>query len=137
MRGILALLVMLFCAAPALAQDKVVYHIDNSSEQALKGLRNIRNQLDAAADTKIVVVANGDGVDFLLDGARDPQSNVAFGPLVSALKADGVTFEVCENTMKRRNLAKEKFVLEADYTPAGVVRLTQLQSRDHYAYIKP
>ncbi|MDE2578867.1 MAG: DsrE family protein [Hyphomicrobiales bacterium] len=138
MRRILALLVMLFFAsAPAFAGDKVVYHIDNYAEQALKGLRNIRNQLDVAPDTKIIVVAHADGVDFLFEGARDPKSNTEYGPLISGLKADGVRFEVCQITMKRRNLPKEKFVMEADYTPSGVVRITQLQAQEHYAYMKP
>ena len=48
-----------------------------------------------------------------------------------------VTFEVCEITMKRRNIAKDKFVMDADFTPSGVVRITQLQSQQHFAYIKP
>jgi intracellular sulfur oxidation DsrE/DsrF family protein len=150
-RRILAFLTVLCCAAPVLAQekatpaatqeqsvqDKVVYHIDDAAEQALKALRNIRNQIEVAPNTRIVVVTHGDGVDFLFDGARDPKSNVEYGPLISGLKAQGVTFEVCEITMKRRNLSRERFVMEADYVPSGVVRVTQLQFRDHYAYIKP
>ncbi|WP_294537212.1 DsrE family protein [uncultured Rhodoblastus sp.] len=137
MRQILILLFLLFGAAPALAEDRVVYHIDDYAEQALKGLRNIRNHVDAAPDVKIVVVAHGDGVDFLFEGARDPKTGVEYGPLIADLKTRGVTFEVCQITMKRRNLTKEKFVMEADFTPSGVARIAQLQFRDHYAYIKP
>jgi uncharacterized protein len=133
----LALAVALTGAAPALAQDKVVYHIDNAAEQGLKGLRNVRNHLDVAPDTKIVVVTHAEGVDMLMDGAKDPKSNAEYAPLVSALKASGVAFEVCEITMKRRNLEKDQFIMEADFTPSGVVRITQLQAQQHYAYIKP
>ena len=39
--------------------------------------------------------------------------------------------------MKRRGLNKDQFVMDADFVPSGVVRLTELQSREHYAYIKP
>ncbi|MCB1542407.1 MAG: DsrE family protein [Rhodoblastus sp.] len=124
-------------AAPAFAGDQVVYHIDNAATQALKGLRNIRNHLDVAPDTKIVVVTHADGVDFLFDGAKDPKNGADYSPLISGLKAAGVTFEVCEITMKRRNLAKDKFVMDADFTPSGVARIGQLQFREHYAYIKP
>jgi intracellular sulfur oxidation DsrE/DsrF family protein len=124
-------------AAPAFAGDKVVYHIDDAAHQALKALRNIRNHLDVAPDTKIVVVTHADGVDFLFDGAKDPKNGTEYGPLISGLKSNGVSFEVCQITMKRRNLTKDKFVLEADYTPSGVVRLTELQAREHFAYIKP
>jgi intracellular sulfur oxidation DsrE/DsrF family protein len=136
LRLVLAALFVAF-AAPALAGDMVVYHIDNSDTQAMKGLRNIRNHLDVAPDTKITVVTHADGVDFLFDGAKDPKSGAEYGPLISGLKSSGVTFEVCQITMKRRNLSKDKFVLEAEYTPSGVVRLAQLQAREHYAYIKP
>ena len=124
-------------AAPALAGDKVVYHIDDSAVQAMKALRNIRNHLDTAPDTKVTVVTHADGVDFLFDGAKDPKSGADYAPLISGLKANGVAFEVCEITMKRRNLTREKFVMDADFTPSGVVRLTELQARDHFAYIKP
>jgi intracellular sulfur oxidation DsrE/DsrF family protein len=34
-------------------------------------------------------------------------------------------------------LFRSKFVLDAEFTPSGVVRLTELQAREHYAYIKP
>ncbi len=130
-------LLLLAGATPAFAGDKVVYHFDNAAEQGLKGLRNIRNHLDVAPDTKIVVVAHADGIDFLFDGAKDPKGGVEYAPLISGLKAAGVTFEVCEITMKRRNIAKDKFVMDADFTPSGVVRIAQLQAREHYAYIKP
>lgn len=131
----------LFLAAGALtvqAQDKVVYHIDDADAQATKALRNIRNHLDVAPDTQIVVVAHANGVDFLLEGAKDKKNpQLEYGPLISALKARGVRFEVCEITIRSRNIPKDKFVFEADFTPSGVVRIAQLQSREHYAYIKP
>ena len=122
----------------AMAQDRVVYHIDDSATQATKGLRNIRNHLDVAPDTKIVVVTHANGVDFLLEGAKDSKNpDVDYGSLVSALKARGVSFEVCEITMKSRNLKKSDFNLDALFTPSGVVRIGQLQSREKFAYIKP
>ena len=120
------------------AQDKVVYHIDNAETQATKGLRNIRNHLDVAPDTKIVVVTHADGVDFLMEGAKDIKNpNVDYSSLVSALKARGVRFEICEITLRNRTLKKEQFNLDAEFTPSGVVRIGQLQSREKYAYIKP
>jgi uncharacterized protein len=127
---------LLFGAAQA--QDKVVYHIDNAELQATKGLRNIRNHLDVAPDTKIVVVTHADGVDFLMEGAKDKKNaNVDYGSLVSALKARGVRFEVCEITLTNRKLGKELFTMDSEFTPSGVVRIGQLQSREKFAYIKP
>ena len=128
----------LLLAAAAHAQDKVVYHIDNSEAQATKGLRNVRNHLDVAPDTKIIVVAHAEGIDFLMEGAKDAKNpNIDYASLVSALKARGVRFEVCEITLRNRNIPRDKFILDAEFTPSGVVRIGQLQIREHYAYIKP
>src|SRR5690606_15253609 len=117
----------------ALAKDKVVYHIDDAEHQALKALRNIRNQLDYNPDTDMKVVMHSEGVDMMMTDYKDAASTA---PLIAALSARNVTFEVCETTIKRRKLDKDKFMLEADFTPSGVVRLTQLQNQG-YAYIKP
>lgn len=121
--------------AGAFAQDTVVYHFDDAEVQALKGLRNIRNHLDSDPGAKITVVAHAQGIDFLMEGAKDRNGSPYAGP-VSALKARGVKFEVCEITLKNRNLQREQFIEEADFTPSGVVRIAKLQKQG-YAYIKP
>ena len=56
---------------------------------------------------------------------------------MSALKARGVRFEICEITLKNRNLKKDIFTLDSEFTPSGVVRIGQLQVRESFAYIKP
>jgi hypothetical protein len=125
-------------ALAAHAQDKVVYHVDSTDAQATKGLRNIRNHLDVAPDTRIVVVTHANGVDFLMEGAKDPNNpNIEYASLVSALKARGVRFEVCEITLRNRSLRKDQFIMDAEFTPSGVARIGQLQSRERFAYIKP
>jgi uncharacterized protein len=120
-----------------LAQTKVVYHIDDAQAQGLKGLRNIRNHLDTAPQTRIIVVTHAAGVDLLMDGAKDQKNNIEYAPLIAALKSRGVVFEVCEITLKNRNLNKSQFILDTDFTPSGVVKIADLQYLDHYAYIKP
>lgn len=117
------------------AQDLVVYHIDDMSAQALKGLRNIRNHLDVDPTARITVVTHAQGIDFLVEGAKDSNGSLFAGP-VSALTARGVKFEVCEITLKNRNMKREQFIQEADFTPSGVVRLAKLQKQGS-AYIKP
>jgi hypothetical protein len=125
-------------AVSALAQDRVVYHIDDAETQATKGLRNVRNHLDVAPDTRIVVVTHANGVDFLFEGAKDKKNpNIDYGALVSALKARGVRFEVCEITLQNRSLRKDQFSMDAEFTPSGVARIGQLQARERFAYIKP
>ena len=127
-----------FALGLAHAGDKAVYHIDDAAAQATKGLRNIRNHLDTLPDTQIIVVTHAAGVDFLMEGAKDPKNpNIDYAALVSDLKSRGVKFEVCEITMRTRGLKKEQFIMDADYTPSGVARIGGLQFREHYAYIKP
>ena len=128
--------VALFLAAGlSWSQDTVVYHIDDTAAQALKGLRNIRNHIDTDPTAKVTVVTHAFGVDFLMEGMKDANGGAFAGP-VAALVARGVKFEVCEITLKNRNLKKEQFIQEADFTPSGVVRIAKLQKQG-YAYIKP
>ena len=138
----LAACLLIACSAllsqPALAAgSSVVYHIDDADSQGIKGLRNIRNHLDVAPDTKIIVVTHANGVDIMMEGAKDKKNNIEYAPLVGALKSRGVRFEVCEITLKNRNLKKDQFILDTDFTPSGVVRVGDLQFKDHFAYIKP
>jgi len=125
-------------AALGWAQDKVVYHFDNSATQATAGLRTLRNYLDVAPETQIIAVALGDGVHFLKDGAKDPKNpNIEYGPLISDLVARGVKFEICELTLNALNLKKDEFVMDAGFTPSGVVRIGRLQTREGFGYLKP
>jgi uncharacterized protein len=134
-RSLLAALALTLAASASLAQDKVVYHFDNAVAQGLKGLRNVRNHLDTDPAAKITVVTHAEGIDMLMEGAK-AANGTEYAPLVSALKSRGVSFEICEITLKNRNLKKEQFIQEADFTPSGVVRIARLQTQG-YAYIKP
>jgi uncharacterized protein len=135
LRKFLAATILAAASLGAWAQDKVVYHIDDANTQAVKGLRNIRNHLDTEPTTKITVVTHANGVDFLMEGAKDANGGAFAGP-VAALVARGVTFEICEITLKNRNLKNEQFMQEANFTPSGVVRIAKLQLAGQ-AYIKP
>lgn len=124
-------------SAYAAGPTEVVYHIDDAESQGIKGLRNIRNHLDVSPQTKIIVVTHANGVDIMMDGAKDKKNGIEYAPLVGALKSRGVRFEVCEITLKNRNLKKDQFILDTDFTPSGVVRVADLQFQNHFAYIKP
>jgi intracellular sulfur oxidation DsrE/DsrF family protein len=135
LRPFIAALALTLAAGASLAQDKVVYHFDNAVAQGLKGLRNVRNHIDTDPTAKITVVTHAEGVDMLMEGAKSA-TGTEYAPLVSALKSRGVTFEICEITIKNRGLKKDQFIQEADFTPSGVVRIAKLQTQGH-AYIKP
>lgn len=133
----LALLVVTSFQAQA-ADDviKTVYHMSEGIPQATRGLTNIRNHLAADPKAKIVVVALGAGVDFLLQGATN-QANQPFAGAVADLANQGVEFRVCNNTLQARDIDPGKVVMEATLVPSGVAEVARLQARESFAYIRP
>lgn len=135
----LAMLATVAVSMPALAVGtpvQVVYHIVEGNDQAAQALMNIRNHLAAEPDTKIVVVALGGGVDFLLEGAKDRYGQ-AFDAKVAALSSQGVQFRVCKNTLMGRKIDPSKVLLEAKVVSSGVAEIARLQAREGFAYIRP
>lgn len=118
------------------AEDRVVYHVNDTDDQAVAALRNIGNHLEVNPKAKIVVVTHARGVDFLFDGAKDKNGNPYNIP-VELLKAKGVQFDVCNITLRNRKLDKSKFIPEASFVPSGVAEITRLQQREGYAYLRP
>jgi len=119
-----------------LAEDKVVYHVNEGLDQASNAIRNINNHLEVNPQAKIVVVTHARGVDFLMNDAQDRNKN-PFNIPVEDLKARGVTFHVCEITLRNRKLTKSQFIPEVTFVPSGVAEVTRLQQREGYAYLKP
>jgi intracellular sulfur oxidation DsrE/DsrF family protein len=115
---------------------KVVYQFSEGEAQAVQGLRNIKNHLNADPKAKIVAVSYADGINFLLDGATD-KNGYPFQLLVQDLKAKGVEFDVCDTTLTNRKIDKSKVIPEAKIVPSGVVEIARLQAREGYVYLKP
>ena len=61
----------------------------------------------------------------------------AHAPQVAGLKARGVDFRVCRNTLKGRNLTDEAVIMEAKVVPSGVAEIGKLQAKEGYVYLKP
>ena len=124
-------------APPAAAASdviKVVYHINDASV-ARVAMRNIDNELNAAPNSKIVVVTHGKGIDFLLNDAKDDKG--AYEPEVAALKNRGVDFRVCNNTLHSRHLGPDAVIMEASVVPSGVAEIARLEAKEGYVYLKP
>ncbi len=144
-RSLLAVVVVLFAAGCAstgdsttatVGPDNVVYHLNEGLAQATNGLRNIRNHLEVNPKAHIVVVAHALGVDYLMKGKKDANGN-PYETIVQDLKGQGVTFDVCEITLRNRKLRKDQFIDEVVYVPSGVAEITRLQQREGYAYLRP
>ena len=135
---------MLMCAigpglcldAIAADQTKVVYHLADGNEQASRALVNIRNHLRGEPNTKIVVVALGDGIKFLLEGAKD-KNGKPYDAAVGALASQGVEFRVCNNTLSAHEIPASQVLLDAKIVPSGVVEIARLQAKEGFVYLRP
>ena len=141
--GTAFLLAMTGCASTGgadaksnIAPDKVVYHVNDSGAQAVGALRNIGNHLEVNPKAKIVVVTHAQGVDFLMEGAKDRNGNL-YNVRVEELKAQGIKFDVCEITLRNRKMTRSQFIPEVTFVPSGVAEITRLQQREGYAYLRP
>ena len=115
---------------------KVVYHVSDGIDQASKAMANIRNHLRAEPDTKIVVVANGDGIRFLLAGAKE-RNGRPFDAAVAALAQKGVEFRICRNTLEAHVIPESDVLPEAKPVPSGVVEIARLQAKEGFVYLRP
>jgi uncharacterized protein len=110
---------------------KVVYHVSESIEQATSALRNVRNHLSADPTAKIAVVTHANGIDFLLEGAKDKNGNL-FDANVQELVKQGVEFKVCKITLQRRTIDPNRVIEEAKLVPSGVAEVSRLQAKEGY-----
>lgn len=146
---------LLLASAGALAADryahqKVVYHINyDDPKQQMGALRNIQNHINAlgAENLELKVVLHGNGLALLvypdslakLTKFKHANATDEMTARIDGLKSQGVTFQVCGNTVKGRNVDLVEDLYDADaadVVPSGVAELAHLQSQG-YTYIKP
>jgi len=130
-----ALLLATAPMAASAAEEKVVYHVNDASN-ARAAMRNVQNHLNAAPDAKIAVVTHGKGIDFLLNDAKDAKGD-GYDAQVAGLAAKGVSFKVCNNTLKARKLDASAVNPDATVVPSGVAEIGKLQAQEGYVYLKP
>lgn len=133
----IAALTLAFCFSAVNAQNvKAVYHLTTDIDTAALALNNIKNHLDADPKAKIVVVANGRGIEFLVQDAKDSRGR-EFSSSVSTLAERGVEFRVCNNTLSEMKIPASKLLMETTVVPSGVAEAARLQFKENFAYIKP
>lgn len=116
--------------------QKVVYHV-NDIETANAALRNVKNHLNALGDenAEIIVVTHSGGAFMLVEDSQDSKGKT-FKSDVSELAGRGVKFQICANTIKGKNIDKDKIDLNAEVVPSGVAHVAHLQQQG-YVYVKP
>lgn len=109
---------------------KVVFQLTSSDTLVQKGLiKQLNNFLDAAPNARLEVVCHNNGITLLQTSATKQADNIR------ALKARGVDFVACENTMRDRKITRAELLPECRTVPAGVVELALKQEAD-WQYIR-
>ena len=93
---------------------------------------NIENSLDSAAKwggkMQTTVVLYAKGVSLL----KNPDPTVQ--QKIDALKAKGVQFDVCDNTLREQGIDFHQLyhVVDRDIVPSGFAEVAYLQSKKNY-----
>jgi len=121
--------------------QRVIYHVNQGGGLLNRNFKHILQVAEnhAAAVSPghldLRIVLQGDGVDLLAWARGD----AAISRRVDALKARGVHFEVCRNTLLARRInpdARLYGVAHSDVVPAAVGEVAALEQAG-YVYIKP
>jgi len=101
---------------------KVVFHLTSGDTLLQKGMvKQLNNFLVAAPNAKIEVVCHNNGISFLQTAVSKQTEKIR------DLKARGIDFVACENTMRERKIKREELVGECRTVPAGVVEVVLKQ----------
>lgn len=111
-------------------QHHIVFQFTNADTMQQKAFtKQLQNITDYWPNVKIEVVVYNKGLEYLM---TDFSKHIKE---IEALKAKGVNFVVCENTMKQRKIEKSKFIQSATYIPAGIIEIVEKQEQG-WSYVK-
>lgn len=109
---------------------KIVFQLTSSDTLVQKALvKQLNNALTAAPNAKIEVVCHNNGIEFLTT------TKTPFAKNITDLKAKGIAFVACENTLRDRKLAKTDVLPEAFFVPAGIIEIA-LKQDEGWSYLK-
>ncbi|MDC1466185.1 DsrE family protein [Litorivicinus sp.] len=119
-------------------KQKVVYHVNYSDvKRSIGAMRNAQNHINALGENnyEIKFVLHGNGVELLRNVAEE--SPKAAGQ-IDSLRAQGVEFSICNNTLNGRKIALEDlyFAEASDVVPSGVAEIGKLQ-QEGFVYLRP
>lgn len=131
-------------------KQKVVYHINYDDPKLQAGaLRNIQNHINAVGkdNLEVRVVLHGNGLALLLEPDsleklpkfKHANADQNMTAKIDGLKAQGVSFNVCANTVRGRKVDLETDLYnvdQKDIVPSGVAEVAKLQ-QEGFVYIKP
>lgn len=115
---------------------KTVYHVHDGTAHATHAMYNIMFQLKGDPKSKIVVVANFEGIKAFTKDAKDLMGK-SFSAWVDDLIVQGVEFRVCQQAMDYFKVTKDQMLDSVTVVPSGVGEIARLQSQEGFGYIRP
>ena len=111
-------------------EHRIVFHLSNADTLVHKALvTQVVNVLEVWKNAKIEVVVHNNGIGFM----KTAESRVI--KEIEALKAQGVVFAVCENTLKKRKIEKTQILPSATFVPVGLAEII-MKEEEGWSYIK-
>ena len=111
-------------------EHRIVFHLANADTLVHKALvAQVVNVLEVWKNAKIEVVVHNNGIGFM----KTAESRVI--KEIEALKAQGVVFAVCENTLKKRKIEKSQILPTATFVPVGLAEII-MKEEEGWSYIK-
>jgi uncharacterized protein len=109
---------------------KIVMQVSSAdSLQQFAVVTQLRNIREAWPNATVEVVCHSGGLDMLMTSKSKVSAQI------SALSSQGITFDACNNTMKRRNVKKEDLLSPSVVVPSGMLQLVTRQE-ENWSYVK-
>jgi len=112
-------------------KHKIVMQLASADTMTWKGLmNNLRNLKEGWGDSLLIeVVAHGPGIELLMKQKTTQLENIR------KMKAKGIVFYACENTMKEKKILPESIIPEAVFVQMGIGHVV-LRQEAGWSYIK-
>lgn len=114
------------------ARHRIVIEVSVPGAPAWAGILNNVENLEkefGAQDTKIEVVAHGEGLSLLLKTDSKLKERLA------KIARQGVVLAACENTMRRKHVTKADLLPAASTVPSGVGEVVR-KEEEGWSYLK-
>jgi intracellular sulfur oxidation DsrE/DsrF family protein len=111
---------------------KIVFQFTNANDtlQQKAFVKQLENITAHWPNAKYEVVVYNQGVELVM------KNNTKYQARLQSLKAKGVNFVVCENTLKNRKISKDAFPeVLVGFVPAGIAEIVEKQE-EGWSYIK-
>lgn len=111
---------------------KIVFQFTNANDtlQQKAFVRQLENITEHWPNAKYEVVVYNQGVELVM------KNNTKYQARLQTLKAKGVNFVVCENTLKNRKISKDAFPeILVGFVPAGIAEIVEKQE-EGWSYIR-